>query len=319
MRHSYKGNRVAFCSIVGACALFPTSASALDWGLQPRLDAGGMYYSLDIKGNIDQLTGVTFGDAREAGNLEAIEAVMPMVSGGVTGYVDDFFVDLSAVAAFDGESDFIDRSVGPTIEGAGGARRITANTDFDRQEYAVSAGMRVTNDIAFFGGYKFARTNFQDVKINDVQTGNAVLDFTDRYTFDNRFDQSGFFFGGTIGREIGTAGLLSLKVAIAFLSGDMSVTGQDVFTRTDVQSGVTTSQVLPIDNTIKGDTTGVTVGLSWKGSIPQVEGLSYTLSVDGYSYEFDGTFVRDPNGQGLEPPSFAETVARFSAGVAYAF
>ena len=337
-RHHALRRRIV-CSLPIACALLPHTASALDWGIQPRLDAGGMFYSLDIKGNVGQLTGVP--QVSQAPQLEAIEAVMPLVSGGVTVFADRFFLDLSAQGAFAGESDFIDRSgsvnantlfpgLGFPPGGEGGPRKTTGSTDLDRQEYAVSAGMQVTDSIAFFGGYKFGRTNFDNIKITDTANNVPIPDdqgaivlfynFDDRYTFDNRFDQEGFFFGGTMGTEVGGAGFLSFKVAIAFLTGEMSITGSDVFSQSFVNAATggllsSSSNTFLIDNTIKGDTTGVNIGLSWNGAIPQVKGLSYTLSVDGYRYEFDGTFNEDSS----VVPSFAETVARFTAGVAYTF
>ena len=335
-RHHVLRHRIV-CSLPIACALLPPTASALDWGIQPRLDAGGMFYSLDIKSDVGQLTGIPLtnelvllgGQVLQRPKLKPIEAVMPLVAGGVTVFADRVFLDLSAQGAFAGEDDFIDSTTSSPIDSTSSTRKTTASTDLDRQEYAVSAGMQVTETIAFFGGYKFGRTNFDNIKITDTFKNIPIsdeqgtifgfLDVEDRYTFDNRFDQDGFFFGGAMGTEVGGAGFLSLKVAIAFLSGEMSITGQDELrgTANFLEAGpIEFSDTASIDNTIKGDTTGVNVGLSWNGAIPQVKGLSYTLSVDGYRYEFDGTFNSAP---GFTPPSFAETVARFTAGVAYAF
>jgi hypothetical protein len=142
-----------------------------------------------------------------------------------------------------------------------------------------------------------------------VETGTTSRDI------DRGFEYDGPFIGAVYGVPITKGfldGVFAFNLAVAFLDGEVTETQQNFSVNDGPPSDAQTKAV------IKGDSTGLTLGGSWNGATP-IEGLSYTLGVDAYKYDFSGDKIEL---QGQTVPvdtSFDETVINLRVGAAYIF
>jgi hypothetical protein len=223
----------------------------------------------------------------------SLSDTMPFVGLGVTAFASRFFLDVYAQRAFagDDESNFANVNINPPT--------LTSQefqSDWDRGEYAVSFGYAVTDHFSLYAGYRLADTEFEEegtARQFDLATRDLVT--TQAFTRTIEYEQDGPFVGGRYGFPIGDAGSVLLNLGIAFIQGtiDEQITGFDP------------------NPTIEGDAVGTTIGLSWTAPLP-IQGLNYTISVDGYQFNFDG---EEP----FAESSFSETVIRGTAGMSYLF
>ncbi len=217
------------------------------------------------------------------------------------------------------------------------------DVDIDRTEWSISAGYAVTDSLSAYAGYKQANTNFKQsgkqgtftqqttvsaqafnpatgaplqiggTNISEgstsVQTGTTSRDI------EREFEYDGPFIGAVYGVPISKGfldGVFAFNLAVAFLDGQVTETQKNFSVNDGPPSDVQTKAV------IKGDSTGLTLGGSWTGSTP-IEGLSYTLGVDAYKYDFSGDKV-ELQGQTLPvDTSFDETVVNLRVGATYIF
>lgn len=349
---TYKRLYLLTYALPAACVLAPSVVEALDWGVTPRISTGALSYE------IEQLSG-------ESANSLTLTNVMPFVEGGVTMSADRFFLDLSVQGAFSGddseedsfvgETEFRDLETGNVVSTETDDFNTNISADWDRQEYSLAGGLQVTNNITIFVGYKLAKTDFDsassqstfvDTDITDVTTGSGLEDtetITRDYSMD--FEQEGPFFGVAFGTPLGGdapwAGFLSFRTAFAFLDAEFKQSGTEGTPQagrrvlpdgTPEEFAVIPRQ--PFSNSVEGSTLGINVGLSWQSDVPVVKGLGYTVSFEGYRYEYtlDGPFSLaggdpefDTSYLGTEfffvrpRPDIVETVLRFGVGLTYAF
>jgi hypothetical protein len=263
---------------------------------------------------------------------------MPTLGGGLTFFVDRFFIDFSAQRAFNGSDN--DKSTFSSFREGNlrvGDPNIFVNderdydADFDRDDYAISLGYSITDQLAVYAGYKWSKADFKfntSGSVDYLATPSFILqtgenDFVDnldgttasRFDYDVKYD--GPFVGLTYGLNVDQSylkGNFSFNFAVAFLDGK---------TKQKVKSdSVTITSIDGIDRPpftvdleeanfkTEGDTIGLTFGVNWRGSTP-IEGLSYSLGVNAYNYQFDANNSEDPD--------FSETTVGFKAGVAYSF
>lgn len=277
--------------------LLCSSVSALDFHVEPRLNTGAMYYefeqqaafSFTVPDPVNNPTGV---NTRGASSKVSFSDVMPFVGGGATVFLDRFFVDAYAQAAFNGKDT-------DTLQQAEFFTNVFENREitreWDRQEYSFSAGYAITDNIAVFAGYRRSETDFEDsTVIFDIGTQTSTpVDITVDYV------QDGPFVGGNFQIPIEQGflvGALAVNLGLAFMEGEgeQQIAGDGTFT-------------------FEGDTVGLTAGLAWRGSI--TDQLGYTLGVDGYRYDFDA----DNTEEGFEAADFSETVIRGTVGLSYLF
>lgn len=223
----------------------------------------------------------------------SLSDTMPFVGLGTTLFASRFFLDVYAQRAFAGDDEdnfaIVDIS-GPTLASQ------DFQSDWDRGEYAVSFGYAVTDHFSLFAGYRLSDTEFEEEgTARQFDLADRALVATQEFTRTIEYEQDGPFVGGRYGFPIGNAGSLLLNLGIAFIQGT-------------IEEQVTGFAPFP---TIEGDAVGTTIGLSWAAPLP-IQGLNYTISVDGYQFNFDGDA---PN----EASSFSETVIRGTAGVSYLF
>lgn len=304
--------------------LLPQIGAAVGFGAQPRFNVGAQYYEYREDSFESETANPDFPNSFSKFEFSD---TLPFVSGGLTLFADRFFVDLSVQYSFDGEDK--DQLTNRNFVAAGGFLptdtvfdfQSELDAEFDRLEYAVSVGFAVTEEFAVFVGYKKAKTEF-DIKLRDGRidafsaadqapipflsgsfTGNQDLDF----------EYDGPFFGGVYKWDIGVLGALTGNIAIAFMEGNVDVIFRDI----EVTNQMGTFEV-PLNDFVQeggggtldidGDTIAVSLGLTWKGFTP-VNGLTYSVGVNGYRYKFTSN----------NTPDFTETVARLDFGLAYAF
>lgn len=221
------------------------------------------------------------------------------------------------------------------------------DVDIDRTEWSISAGYAVTENFSVYAGYKSAETAFkqrgkQGVVQQQITTtaeafdGNTGAPITDPITgnpvtvgetviqtgtlsrdVEREFEYDGPFIGAVYGVPINKGfldGIMAFNLAIAFLDGEVTETERNRVLTLDGQ----TSTAPERKAIIEGNTTGLTLGLSWKGSTP-IEGLSYLVGVDGYKYDFSGDKVK-LQGQTIHTDTqIDETVINIRVGASYIF
>ena len=286
----------ALPAMLGMSVLATDIAYAVEFKFRPRIEAGMEYYRIE-RDNLFKKDGDTVTSASEV----ELDDWMPIISGGITIFADRFFVDASGLMAVDGEDNF-DRNVSTSNPQGQGLALAKGDADIDRWEYSVSLGYMLTENLSVFGGYKKAEADIDyDSK---VTISSPIGDISGRYKFDSTFEQDGPFLGLAYGWNVDTSffkGVLSANVAVASLDGETKIS--------NVKSSLPASAELPDDET-KGDTIGAKLGFAWIGSTA-VEGLTYSLGMDGYKYEFDA----DDN----DETDITETVINLKAGISYLF
>jgi hypothetical protein len=345
-----KKTSVAVSSLCLTALLSSNTASALnvrgvEVGIQPRVETGLLYYEYEQ----DAITGTllstaqTFGASFFQENFR-FKDTLPFASGGLTVFANRFFLDLSALTTLsegkDGDriafSEFQEGRVG--VEGfttAFSSAQPTFNADFDRDEYAISLGYGVTEQLAVFAGYKWAKTDFEaqgsgpfgSVFTPDLAPGLGFSERTNLEGFveseaDFEFEYDGPFLGVNYGLEVNAGfleGVLSFNFAAAFLDGESKVDNQQQTITITALDGIPVNPTpLEIGAQVavesEGETVGLTFGIGWRGFTP-IENLTYAVNVSGYKYEFDA----DNQGGPQETPDMDESAIAVKVGLGYAF
>ncbi|MEZ5583762.1 MAG: hypothetical protein R3F37_14335 [Candidatus Competibacteraceae bacterium] len=244
----------------------------------------------------------------------------------MTFFVDRFFADFSIQYAFNGSASDTQRNSAFTEGGVGEFSTFSSlersdDVDFDRTEYAISFGYAITDSWVVFAGYKKAETNFESdfnattrtdtVPILDVNQNITIATVDGELDYD--VEQDGPFIGSSYGWRINKGafdGTLAASLAFAFLDSKIK---QKLKNQTATFIFPEETGPLPVADqkvpSLEGDTVGLTVGFTWRGFTP-VEGLTYSLGIQGYSYDFDSNETLG---------EFTETAINFKAGVAYSF
>lgn len=344
--------RFVFSSIaVGIASTVAMPAAALDVYIEPRFETGAMLYDFDFEGNnrviIDgpvfpEDPNTDFGG--EGLTVEGRSSLnfadtLPFIGGGGTLFVDRFFVDIGATYAFDGsdasgseDANFLETDIGLGLEGQQIVTVADNDADFDRLELAVSVGYALTDHVAIFAGYKRAETDF-DIRRNGFVRQDRCGDFgqflgagtgcaTDGSSFnftedvELEFEHDGPFLGMNFLTDPISLGLLegalSGNIAVAFLDGEIKQKEtQRTVNRIDGTAPLP-AQLALSDEKFEGDTTGLSAGVTWRGTTP-VDRLTYSIGVSGYQYDFKAD-APDPTQPRLD---FSEAVVVFKAGIAY--
>lgn len=302
MKNRNSRRRVGFVSYLSTLAglgLCPAT-QALDVSFEPRLETGALYYQfsqedLFVVGetNVEGVTGFS------------VSSFMPFVGGGVTVFLDRFFLDLYAQGAFNGEDSISQQNFQGSQAGdsPAGLFSTNENDEFDRQEYSVSLGYAVTPSTALYFGYKRAEFSIEgtgDITANIGGTNLGTLPWQATVDYTN----DGFFIGGVQAWNVDwkgpIRGALSLNFGVGFLSGDIEQTSQ-------IADGP------PSELEFEGDTVGLNLGANWKA--PITKKLAYSIGVSGYQYNFDAD---RPTG-GTAAANFSEALIKFSVGLSYLF
>jgi hypothetical protein len=319
--------------------LLPSTASALnirgvEVGIQPRVEAGVLQYEYQQ----DAMTGTLLTGLEAVGSTFLQEKfrfkdTLPFVGAGLTVFADRFFLDISGLTTVtegdDGDTiTFSQFQEFPTTElfstGSLGAQP-SVNADFERDEYAISLGFGLTEQLAVFAGYKWAKTDFETQGRGPVSAvftvGGLPFDRLSLEGFieqeaDFDFEYDGPFVGVNYGLEVNAGfleGTLSFNFAAAFLDGETKVKSQSsVFAFPGVEDTPLSEAQVAVAS--EGETVGLTFGVGWRGFTP-IENLTYAVNISGYKYEFDA----DNQGGPLENPDVDESALAFKVGLGYAF
>ena len=197
----------------------------------------------------------------------------------------------------------------------------TLHADFDRFEWAISAGFEVFDNLVLFGGYKYAKTSTTSNIVGNIESfqpsNRQPIPFLTGATLgevDIVFEYDGPFVGMNYNWRIQQGfmnGGLSFNFAAAFLDSTTQIDLSKITVRS-----ATGEVPLNLQNNdgqgggdqfekLEGDSTGYSFGLGWQG-ITSVKGLTYLMGVTGYHYKFDGNET-------------VENRVRLDFGLSYAF
>lgn len=294
--------------------LLPQLCSGLELGLRPRFNTGFQFFEFNLGG---------FDTGNISGKFSEVKFndFTPFVSGGLTLFVDRFFIDSFVQYSFEGQdithirNDFSVPASGPIPETIINSNGDT-NINFDRLEYSFSLGYTITDQFVVYAGYKKARTEIDGLIMNRTSAfsannsaPNPFLSGTATGQLNLDYEYHGAFVGGSYKHNIDIGflhGALSANVAVAFMEGEVGVKFRNI--KINNQFG----RSIPLDiapNNLEGDTVGISAGLAWNG-LTGISGLVYMIGVNGYHYEFDGID---------NSPNFSETVVRVDFGLSYTF
>lgn len=294
---------------------------AAEVDFQPRLETGSMFYAMEFSALSKSVlpgpgepSGYSFGQ----GKIELCDNV-GFVGGGVTFFIDRFFVDLSGQRTFDGS----DRSQVSISEYREGTMNTFTSTEveysgrFHRVDQAVSVGCSVTRKFSVFGGYKWAGVDL-DARFD----GPASLLNIDNWAANGRysgqehmqFKYEGPFIGVMHGSQIDGPGffhgLISVKLGVAYLKSKLNrwETSTLMCDRLNGQEIEPVMDTVVTNIEIKGDTVGLKLGIDWRGATP-IKNLSYYLGASGYRYNF--------NSNAPDSSDITETAVTFKIALGY--
>jgi hypothetical protein len=160
----------------------PSTAFAVNFSVQPRINTGAMYYELDVEDTFE------------------VDDTLPFVGGGATAFIDRFYVDLYAQGAFSGSDDL--RPLQATVPPG-------ENIDWDRAEYSAAAGYSVTDRLSVFAGYRRSNMEF------DLLDGEF-------FDYENDGPFVGANYGLPVNMNEWLDGILSFNLAVAQFDGEIS-------------------------------------------------------------------------------------------------
>ena len=240
---------------------------------------------------------------------------MPYVGVGTTIFANRFFLDVYAQKASSGSD-----TASNKLETEENVFDFIVDSDYEREEYSVSVGYTLGSQWALFGGYRTAKTRFEnnDIFREGVST-DAILLAQSKYF--PSFKQDGFFFGGAYALPVSKYGAITFNVTFAIFDGEydsrntLSIQGVDSEGTLLLNSDGTPvfDETVPRGVNHSGDTVGMNFGAFWKGRIG--EKVGYSLGVNGYSYDFENSSSEE----GKFLADLFESVLRFSAGLSYRF
>jgi len=302
--------RWLYYPLILSLIIVPSVGYTLDLTIEPRVQAGIMDYQFEQK------PAALGGSSKSKDHGFKLVSSMPFVGIGTTLFLSQFFLDVYGQKAFSGSDSATNK-----LEDEEVSFDFIVDSDIEREEYSVSVGYTLGSQWALFGGYRAAKTQFNNSDIyREVVAKDALLVANSKYS--PSFKQNGFFFGGAYAFPVLKHAVVTFNVAFAILEGKydsrntLSIQGVD----SEGELLLDPDDGTPIfDDTVKrgvdhsGDTVGLNFGASWKGRIG--ERVGYSLGINGYSYDFDnksgdeGKFLAD----------LSESVLRFSGGLSYQF
>jgi hypothetical protein len=309
-----------------------TPVAAIELSIQPRFETGLAYYELAQ----EKLVSPTLISGHPAISISKVTSsdIMPFVGGGFALFADRVYLDFSAQHYFNGSDSSPVNSTNVNPAGSLGAisqtESLTTNQgrqddNMQRTEWAISIGYSVTDIWSVYAGYKQAYTRIDSLLSGNVQTapltspalGDPRLSGTYRTDARRAFDYDGPFVGSSLTWDIKQGwldGALTGNLAVAFMDGQEQLTLKNFILTNQFGVPIPIDPSSPAGPTIgtsfKGDSVGVTLGLTWKGYTP-VDNLTYSVGVVGYRYAFDSD---SPASQNL-----AETLIRSNLNLAYTF
>ncbi len=296
---------------------------ATELSLRPRFNTGFQFYEYTQEA-------FSFSKGLSSNSTSEINFsdFVPFVSGGLTFFVDRFFVDAFVQYSFEGQdsSRIVNNNRIPAIDGIPASSiksTVNVNPTFDRLEFSFSVGYAVTDQFVVYAGYKNANTQLHTAMtksrisaVTDTGAPNPLLNGTLSGNLNLDYKYDGAFIGGTYSFNFDQGflkGALTTNIAIAFMNGTVDVEYNDIRIKNEAGSTFNVNKNL-IDTIydvprLEGDTVGVSAGLSWNG-LTTIDGLTYLVGINGYHYAFDGS---------KNSPDFSETVVRVDFGIAYNF
>ncbi|HDN26095.1 MAG TPA: hypothetical protein ENG03_03170 [Thioploca sp.] len=252
-----------------ASLLTPSLANAeqseeqTSWFFQPRLTTGMMHYEFEYA--------FTAPGATETNKLQ-FDDYIPYIGGGAMLAYDRCFADTYFKLSATGKD-------------GGGTKKPDKESvfnkpshEFDRKDYAITLGCKVTQNLSFFAGYKMGETDIQT-----VSTKNRPYDrYDEKQTRNANFESDGLFLGAAYSYPIGK-GQFGVKLAATKLGAEYIQVNATIQNNRAVGDGPKTTDV--DEWFLLGNTIGWTAGVNW--TAPLSQHFSYRISLDYYDYDFD--------------------------------
>jgi len=277
--------------------------------ISPRLGAGMMRYEYNV--------GLA-GKNSDIQDKVQLKEELPFINLGTTLTYNRLFMDVSVQSTLM-EPDINEDGEKPVgIDSTN--RDYTRDTQLERQDYTLSFGYMMNNHFSIFAGYQYGDTSYDwTEKIHDKDKGDVGT-----VRKNNEFLTGGPFIGVATNWQT-KLGTLGLSLAVADLDGKITTHRK----HEEGKSTITKLHKRERTEKVSSSTTGVKVGLNWNAPpISSIPGLSYGVSLDWFSYEFDskkGSFQDNVFGNrenellDLEPFDVEETVYSVRFSLNYSF
>ena len=244
-----------------AALLSSGNSNAAEITIQPRLEAGVMYYQFDREDQLELVEDVITGEERLGGDPGfEVENALPFVGGGLTLDYDRFFLDVSGQITTEGNDDF-SQPISLPLAGEQETFIVGFDSEFDHREAAATLGYRLTDAHTVIGGYRYANVEFENT--NELDTVAK-----EEYTY------HGPFIG------------VSYKLPVEKFGGGLQFTTAVTYLVADAEIAIN-GRDLPGE----GESIGFNVAAIWFGQI--TENLGYTIGADATRYDFEGDNVAD--------------------------
>lgn len=300
--------------VSSSALLMPSLGNSQQWSFQPRINAGVMNYEYKQENAFSDYKGSSPDGNQPAKVIRSSQEMkradsIPYIGIGGTVSYDRFFLDLYGSKTATGEDKDIPQITVIDTTWTGGQtttiNSIKTNSKIEREDYSISLGYNLFDNLIIFAGYKKSETDFDDKVFyyNNAYRKNGILvdTFDSKGVLKIKLDQKGPFIGVAYGWNIMDKGVLSVNAALGSFEGTAK---QNV----RIEDPSDPSQPLLSEFKNKGDVIGLSTGITWRANI--TDSLAYSLALSGYNYGYE-----DKNGGG----NFSESVLNFSAGLSYRF
>ncbi len=263
------------------------AAQASDLSFTPRATLSLTNYQFSQTERVGALanTGINGNDFPEI----TFEVTFKILGLGGTFFKDGYYLDMLIQKSADEEDSFtLDDPLlpSPFVETYKG----------DRHDTAITLGKKILNNRgAVYIGYKTGKSE---------ASGNRGQFLS--------FEEKGIFLGASYGWIVSKSSMLSVNIAFADLSGDLT---EDVTNPLFATGTGPNDIVTPLDINATSDAQGLSYGVNWASRINK--SFSYAVSVDAKKYTFDN--VKDSNPANITSKEFEEKLLSTMLSIYYQF
>ena len=259
---SMRGVLVLSTVALFAALLSSGNSNAAEITIQPRLEAGVMYYQFDREDQLELIEDVITGEEQLGGDPGfEVEDALPFVGGGLTLDYDRFLLDVSGQITTEGNDDF-SQPISLPLAGEQETFIVSFDSEFDHREAAATLGYRLTDAHTVIGGYRYVNVEFENTNELDTVT-------EEKYTY------HGPFIGVRYSLPVENfGGGIQFTTAITYLVADVEI----AIDGRDSPEG-------------EGESIGFDFAVIWFGQI--TKNLGYTIGADATRYDFEGDNVAD--------------------------
>ncbi len=255
---------ISLSSMAVASSLFlfsmPAQASGVSFTPRASISLARYKFSQTARPGALAPTGINGNEFPEV----TFDVTFKILGVGGTFFKDGYYLDLSLQKSADEEDSF-------TLQDPLLSQPFVEIFKGDRRDFSLTFGKRILdNRGGVYIGYKTGKSQ---------ASGNQGQSLS--------FEEKGVFVGANYAWRVTDSSLLSLNLAYADLSGDLT---EDV-TASFFTTGPHKPDV-PLDINASSDAQGVSYGVSWSSRLTDT--ISYSLALDAKNYTFNNIKDRNP-------------------------